>query len=52
MDRRDEQSGQMEEIHQSLLSAYTQYCSKNKNVEMSRTDSVLDGTEKGDISHA
>lgn len=60
MDRRDEQSGQMAEIHQSLLTAYTQYTSKsesskseNKNKDtISRTDAELDETEKGDISHA
>ncbi|KAG6438068.1 hypothetical protein SASPL_103002 [Salvia splendens] len=55
MDRRDEQSGQMAEIHQSLLTDYTQYTSEseNKNKEMiSRTDAELDETEKGDISHA
>ncbi|KAH6776364.1 GDSL-like lipase/acylhydrolase superfamily protein [Perilla frutescens var. hirtella] len=56
MDRRDEQSGGMPEIHQTLLSAYSQCSSKpskkNKKGEMNKTDSVLDVTEKGDISHA
>ncbi|KAG6434712.1 hypothetical protein SASPL_106353 [Salvia splendens] len=55
MDRRDEQSGQMAEIHQSLLTAYTQYYSNsgNKNKDMiNRTDAELDETETLDISHA
>lgn len=56
MDRRDEQSGGMEEIHESLLSAYTQCSSKsskkNKKTEMNKSDTVLDVTERGDISHA
>lgn len=53
MDRRDEQSGQMEEIHQNLLSAYTQTNSKaSAKKHNDKTEVVLDATEKGDLSHA
>ncbi|XP_047963520.1 CSC1-like protein RXW8 [Salvia hispanica] len=58
MDRVDEQSGQMEDIHQSLLTAYSQYKSKSgrwgsrKLGMMSRSNSAHDTAEMGGISHA
>lgn len=58
MDRVDEQSGQMEDIHHSLLTAYSQYKSKSgrwgsrKFGVMSRSNSAHDTAERGEISHA
>ncbi|KAI3465221.1 hypothetical protein Pfo_021884 [Paulownia fortunei] len=54
MDRKDEHCGRMEEIHQKLQSPYCQFRSKSLNLhktaEQNKNESVLDGTETGDVT--